>query len=335
MRRDRGLRVLFVAFAVLALAGCGSNGQNTMAPASPQEHRISILFWIMLAGTTIAFAILLTFLILGYFHRQRRGLPFGASDKVGTGVVIGLGVATPIVLLIALFIYSDVFVNKTTSAPAPASTSRTVAIRGYQWFWQATYEGTDARVPDDIHIPTRTRVDVPVSTADVIHSLWVPELNRKIDTIPGTNNSIVIQANRPGAYRGQCAEFCGLQHAHMALMIYADPPAKFRKWLANQAAPARTPTTAEEKRGRQIFLSQACSGCHTIRGTSAQGRIGPDLTHVASRPDLAGLAFKNTRANLIAWINDPQKVKPGVKMPDLHLSMADIRSVVTYLESLK
>jgi len=241
----------------------------------------------------------------------------------------------PIVLLTTLFVYSDLFVINSTAAPAANTTKRTIQIVGHQWFWEARYPGTDAVTANDIHIPAGVRVNTVARTVDVIHSFWVPELNRKIDLIPGQRNTVLLDANRPGIYRGQCAEFCGLQHANMSLDVYADPPATFRAWLAHQAAPARDPTTGDERRGREIFLSHACSGCHTIRGTNAHGRIGPDLTHVGGRQDLAGLAIPNTPEEMTRWIDDPQAIKPGVKMPDLHLSSADIRSVVSYLESLR
>jgi cytochrome c oxidase subunit 2 len=334
MGRVRGLRVVLLAFTVLALAGCGEK-QSTLSPASPQAHKISVLFWIMMAVAWAGLALVVGLIALGWVHRKKRGLPFGGGEKAGTALVIGLGVVMPIVLLVTLFVYSDIFVIKSTAAPDPRTTQRTVQVIGHQWFWEARYAGTNAVTANDIHIPAGVRVLVAGRTADVIHSFWVPELNRKIDLIPGQPNTVLLEASRPGAYRGQCVEFCGLQHANMSLVVHADPPARFREWLAQQAAPARKPTTPEERRGREIFLSHACSGCHTIRGTSADGHIGPDLTHVGGRQDLAGLAITNTPENMLRWIDDPQRITPGVKMPDLHLSRDELNSVVAYLESLK
>jgi cytochrome c oxidase subunit 2 len=335
MGRVRALPVVvLVACPVLVLAGCGGK-QNTLAPASPQEHKISVLFWIMMAVAWAGFALIVGLLALGWVHRKKEGLPFGRGDKTGTGLVIGLGVAMPIVLLTVLFVYSDLFVLNSTAAPDARTTKRTVEIVGHQWFWEARYPGTDAVTANDIHIPAGVRVNTVVRTVDVIHSFWVPELNRKIDLIPGHRNTILLDASRPGTFRGQCAEFCGLQHANMSLVVYADPPARFRAWLANEAKPGREPSTPDEERGREIFLSHTCSGCHTIRGTSADGHIGPDLTHVGGRQDLAGLVLGNTPANMLRWIHDPQHIKPGVKMPDLHLAQDEERSVVAYLESLK
>ena len=335
MGRVRALPIVLLACPVLLLAGCGGGKQNTLNPASPQEHKISVLFWIMMAVAWAGFALIVGLLALGWVHRKKEGLPFGRGDKTGTGLVIGLGVAMPIVLLTVLFVYSDLFVLNSTAAPDARTTKRTVEIVGHQWFWEASYPGTVAVTANDIHIPAGVRVNTVVRTVDVIHSFWVPELNRKIDLIPGQPNTVLLDASRPGTFRGQCAEFCGLQHANMSLVVYADPPARFRAWLANEAKPAREPSTPDEQRGREIFLSHTCSGCHTIRGTSADGHIGPDLTHVGGRQDLAGLVLGNTPANMLRWIHDPQHIKPGVKMPDLHLSQAEERSVVAYLESLK
>jgi cytochrome c oxidase subunit II len=165
----------------------------------------------------------------------------------------------------------------------------------------------------------------------VIHSLWVPELDRKIDLIPGRTNRVLLYADHPGVYRGQCAEFCSLQHAHMSLYVVADEPARFDAWLHAQSAPA--PATAS--RGRSLFLSTTCSSCHAIRGTGARSDIGPDLTHVAGRMSLAALTTGNSPADLLRWISDPQHVKPGAKMPALDLSPSDFRAIAAYLRSLR
>jgi cytochrome c oxidase subunit 2 len=211
----------------------------------------------------------------------------------------------------------------------------TVRITGHQWFWEVSYPGTGAVTANEIHIPARTRVQVVARTADVIHSFWVPQLNRKIDMVPGRTNRVLLYADRPGVYRGQCAEFCGLQHAHMAMKVFAQSPTRFHAWLANMEQPAAPPETAEQRRGRQLFLSNACAGCHTIRGTPAAGEIGPDLTHVASRTTLAAATIPNNAHALERWISDPQRVKPGNKMPALDLTQADFKAIRNYLHHLR
>jgi cytochrome c oxidase subunit 2 len=171
-------------------------------------------------------------------------------------------------------------------------------------------------------------------TADVIHSFWVPQLNRKIDLLPGRVNRILLYAAKPGRYRGQCAEFCGLQHAHMSTYVFADPPDRFKAWLDEIKRSAQTPASAEERQGEQVFLSNQCASCHTIRGTPARGEVGPDLTHLQSRTTLGALTIPNREDYLARWIADPQHFKPGNKMPALGLSGTDLQNVVAYLESL-
>jgi cytochrome c oxidase subunit 2 len=169
----------------------------------------------------------------------------------------------------------------------------------------------------------------------VIHSFWVPELNRKIDTIPGQRNRILLYADSPGVYRGRCSEYCGLQHAHMGILVFAQPAAQFRAWLAREARPARKPTGTLALTGERVFTTGPCQSCHTIRGTSADGITGPDLTHVASRTTLAAGTIPNRRDDLARWIQDAQHVKPGNQMPDLELRKRQVQALVAYLRSLK
>jgi cytochrome c oxidase subunit 2 len=197
------------------------------------------------------------------------------------------------------------------------------------------YPGTKAVTANEIHIPVNTRVRIVGRTTDVIHSFWVPELNRKIDLIPGQTNQTLLYADQPEVYRGQCAEFCGLQHAHMAFEVIAQPRPAFDAWLRRESAPARQPTSASEQRGESVFAANQCASCHTIRGTSADGTVGPDLTHVGSRQTLASDTIPNTRAELESWIADPQAIKPGNVMPQLPLPKQDLEDVVTYLRSLR
>jgi cytochrome c oxidase subunit 2 len=178
-------------------------------------------------------------------------------------------------------------------------------------------------------------VDVRLRTADVIHSFWVPSLTSKRDLIPSKTNQLWLQADRAGTYRGQCAEFCGVQHAGMSFLVVAQPAGAFRSWLADQARPASTPTAALAARGEQVFTSAACSSCHTVRGTSAQGDVGPDLTHFGSRQELGAGVAPNTTGWLGGWIADSQTVKPGNLMPPQPLPSADLQAVIAYLESLK
>jgi cytochrome c oxidase subunit 2 len=324
---------LVCAFA-LAAAGCGSQ-QDVLRPESHPARRIDHLWWVMMTGAWIGFGAVAFLLLLGWIRRNRAHLPFGGRDRAATSLVIGLGVAIPIVVLTVLFVYADIFVIRSTAAPKRSSTSLTIRVVGHQWFWEVRYPGTAAVTANELHIPVDTRIDLVGTTADVIHSFWVPALNRKIDLIPGRTNRVLLEADRPGTYRGQCAEFCGLQHAHMSLYVFAEPKAKFRTWLADMAGPAPPPAHAEARKGEGLFLSSACASCHQIRGTSARGQIGPDLTHLATRTTLAALALPNSPNELADWIADPQHAKPGNKMPALGLKRAELRTLVAYLESLR
>jgi cytochrome c oxidase subunit 2 len=333
----RAASIVIAAAAALALpvAAWAGDNQNALHPASKQEHSISVLWWVMLVGCSIGFGVIAILLFLGWVRRNRASLPFGGGDRAGTAIVIGLGVFVPIVILSALFVWSDLYVIKTTEAPAASSTRMSVKVIGHDWWWEVRYPGTRAVTANEIHIPVRTRVDMLGTTADVIHSFWVPELNRKADLIPGRVNRLLLDANRPGEYRGQCAEFCGQQHAHMAMYVFGDPPNVFRKWLANEERPARRPASAQAREGARLFLSLPCSGCHMIRGTPADGTIGPDLTHLATRTTLAALTLPNEPPDLAHWIEDPQRYKPGSKMPGFSLTARQREALVAYLEGLK
>jgi len=329
-----GLRALPLAALLLVVAGCGGN-QNTLDAKSKQAHAISHLFWWTAVGAAIGFALVCGLLLLGWLRRNRTELPFGGGERVGTALVIGLGIALPLVLLTLLFYWSDVVVMRSTAAPKPGTTQLTIRVIGHQWWWEVRYPGTKAVTANEIHIPVQTPVQVVGTTDDVIHSFWIPALNRKIDLIPGRENRVLLDADQAGIYKGQCAEFCGLQHAHMTATVVAQPADEFRAWLANMAAPVRAPATQQERRGRAIFLSESCAGCHRLRGTPADGDVGPDLTHVASRMMLAAGTIPNNPAGLAGWIADPQHFKPGNLMPSVPLEGSGFGDVVAYLESLR
>ncbi|HEX5450122.1 MAG TPA: cytochrome c oxidase subunit II [Gaiellaceae bacterium] len=301
---------------------------NVLSPASHQARDIASLWWWMLGASGVGFAVVVGLLVAAWMRRRR---PATADDEISTRFVVALGIVVPILVIGSLFVIANIFVIRTTQAPAGTATRLTVRVIGHDWWWEVRYPGTSVVTANEIHIPTRTPILLEATTADVIHSFWVPELNRKIDTIPGRLNKIELEADRPGYFRGQCAEFCGLQHAHMALAVYAQTPAEFRRWLAQQKQPVQPSNTV----GGQLFLDGTCSECHTIRGTSADGTTGPDLTHLASRATIAALTLPNTPSNLAAWITHNQQIKPGNKMIDVQLPPAKLRALVAYLESLR
>jgi cytochrome c oxidase subunit 2 len=212
---------------------------------------------------------------------------------------------------------------------------RTIDVIGHRWWWEFRYASDGLTTANEMAVPVGEAVTVRLRTKDVIHSFWVPELTRKVDLTPGKVGSVVITAEHPGFYRGECAEFCGLQHARMTLRVLALPPDEFEAWRRAHVHPATAPATARTRDGQRVFLGSTCVACHTIDGTPAAGQIGPDLTHLASRRTIAGGTLAKTRGNLARWIRDPQAIKRGAQMPPSHLSRRELQSLLDYLESLK
>jgi len=325
-------RLVTLGLPVLLATGCTSN-QAITNPATRPARDINTLWWAMLAGALVVFAVVVVLLVIAFVRRGRPGEP-SHDDRGPYKVIIGGGLAAPIVVLAILFGFV-IHVMPATSAP-PGPTKLTVDVIGHQWFWEVRYPGTTAVTANEIHIPSGTAVDVRATTVDVIHSFWVPRLNRKIDMIPGRANRIELDAPDPGVYRGQCSEFCGVGHAQMSFYVIVQPPAQFRAWLRAQSRPAATPTTAAGLLGRHTFLTVGCEDCHVIRGTSAAGRVGPDLTHIGSRRTLAALTIPNTPRMLYDWISNPQAIKPGARMPGFaSLPATQRHALVAYLEALR
>jgi cytochrome c oxidase subunit 2 len=324
--------LVLLASAVLLTAGCGGSDQSTLDPASPQSSKIATLWWTMFAGGVVVMAVVLLLVVVAVLGRRSRRTGRWAP---GTVFVATAGVAIPVVVLVALFALTLSTVTDTAPAGRDTGAGITIDVTGRQWFWDVEYRDRGIRTANEIHVPVGEPVELRVRTADVIHSLWVPRLNRKIDMIPGRTNTLTLEADTAGSYRGQCAEFCGLQHAHMALWVVADPPARFEAWLAAQARPAAAPDTPGEQQGQQILLGSACVYCHRIAGTNASGRVGPDLTHIASRRTIAAATLPNSRGYLAAWLLDPQHFKPGNKMPGTDFTGDQLRRVLDYLGSLR
>jgi len=295
-----------------------------------------LLWWWMLAAAVLVFVGAVALLVVAWFRRGTAGLPFfGERESIPEVMVVVFGVAIPIVALVALFGVANVYLIKQTAPPDPRSTAMTIDVIGHQWWWEVRYPGTTAVTANEIHIPVDTRVNVVATTADVIHSFWVPALNRKIDMIPGLNNRVLLYSSSVGKFRGQCSQYCGLQHAHMSLWVFAQTASAFRGWLAHMASPAMPPGTTQAKAGERLFITASCASCHQIRGIGATATVGPDLTHLATRTSLAALTIPNTPAALASWIHNPQAIKPGTRMPDLGLPSDQVSELVSYLQGLK
>jgi cytochrome c oxidase subunit 2 len=320
---------------VLALtpAAHAGNNQSSLHPHSHAARDIASLWWGLLVGSAIVVFVVTLLVVIAALRAlsRRREAEQVDSSRVKALVFAG-GFLVPILVLATLLVLT-LRTLPATSAPR-GHTALTVEVTGRQWFWDVRYPGLEVKTANEIHIPVRTPVRLDVKTADVIHSFWVPELNRKIDMIPGRTNSILLRADRAGTYRGQCAEFCGLQHANMAFLVIAEPRDEFDSWIARERRPAAPPTGAL-RRGEQVFMDVGCGGCHAIAGTRANGTVGPDLTHVAGRRTLAANTIPNTKGYLSGWILDPQHIKPGNKMPGLQLNGLQLELILDYLESLR
>jgi cytochrome c oxidase subunit 2 len=344
------------AGAALLLAACGTaRDQSAVDPAGPQAGRIGDLFWLNVWINSGVFALVMIVTLVA-IARRRTGVEGPGAGAFGdalalrptvcpdpdrerrAGIVASVAVGLT-VLILAVFLAGDWVVGRHLRALDDAKDPVDITITGRQWWWDVEYreDGADKtfRTANDIHVPVGRAVKVRLQSSDVIHSFWAPNLHGKRDLVPGHPTTITFRADSPGSFTGQCAEYCGHQHAHMRFTIAADEPAAFKAYLDAQRAPAVEPQTDAQRRGRHVFLSSTCVMCHTIRGTIAGARTGPDLTHVASRPTIAGGTLPNTRGNLAGWILDPQHVKPGNRMPSQSLPAGDVHALLDYLESLK
>ena len=287
----------------------------------------------MLWISTAVFVVVCGFLLKAML-RGRRDHGEGRDDSIdgheprwGEPFIAIAGVFIPALILGGVYLYSLRQMNALSDAGSNPAMEIEVVARN--WWWEARYPN-GAITANEIHIPVGRPVRLKLTTRDVIHSFWVPELQAKTDHVPGHDNYMWLQADEPGRYRGQCAEFCGLQHTNMVFYVVADQPAAFEAWVDNEAADAGL---ASEIEGEEIFLSASCAGCHTVRGTTAQGTLGPDLTHLATRETIAGV-LPNTYEDLYAFVADPHPFKPGVSMPPSELSTDEIQAVVDYLIGL-
>ena len=318
----------------------GAPNQSVLESSGPLADRVESLWWFALITASLVYLATvggLWWAAARARRRERQGEDLHPDDeqRMTRGVTLAVG-ATVVILLV--FLVTDLSVGRTLD-PVPRAHPITIEVTGKQWWWDITYADTSAQgrftTANEIHVPVGQPVLLLLTARDVIHSFWAPNLAGKKDLIPGYTQSMWFQADTAGDYRAQCAEFCGVQHAKMALHVIADPPETYRQWVASQRAPAKTPTDSVADRGREVFLTGQCAMCHAITGTSAASRNGPDLTHLASRRTIAAGTLPNTRGALAGWIVDPQRVKPGTHMPPNQLAPPDLDALLTYLQSLK
>lgn len=309
------------------LVGCeGERTQSALHPASPAAASVARLWWILLAVCGGYFLLVMLLLFIAIFRSSRQ--PAAPPRYGGRVFIITGGVAVPAIILVSFLFFS----LQTTRALQTPESALTIQVNGHQWWWGIEYPDQDVITANEIHIPVGEPVALELTSADVIHSLWVPELQGKIDLLPWRTTSFWIEADRPGVFRGQCAEYCGLQHAHMALDVVALPPGEFAAWVAQRQTPI---PEADPEEGHQVFLQAGCASCHTVRGTAASGKVGPDLTHIGSRRTIGAGLLRNNYGNLAGWVANPQAIKPGIEMPPTHLEPGELHLLVQYLTGLE
>ncbi len=311
---------------------------SVLNPSSPQTRLIDRLWDAMYLVSAMVFVLVVLALLLSAF-RRRDGEAAEADPGQERSLTTAVSIATALTVLILFgFLVYDVAVGRQLTRGLGKDALQ-VRVIGHQWWWELQYRDSVAHnwftTANELHIPAGRPVALELLSTDVIHSFWPPTISQKRDLIPGKDNSLWLQADTPGVYRGQCAEYCGQQHAKMAFLVIAQRPDSFASWLAAQRDTALTPTTELARRGQEVFLASSCVMCHAIAGTPAGSRVGPDLTHLASRRTIAAGTLPNTRGNLAGWIVDPQQIKPGTRMPPNQLKPADLQALLAYLETLK
>jgi cytochrome c oxidase subunit 2 len=331
-------RPIILATIAASTLGCIMGNESAYNPAGPQSGRINGLWWYMFSVATVIW-VLVTIAVLYASRRGHKRALADDSDDMNHRMRRPVEIATAITVLILV----GTLIYSVNTGEALASLPRDKALRiqiiGHQWWWEAEYmdpvSGNQITTANEIHIPIGEPVQIVGSSADVIHSFWIPNLAGKKDLIPGHATAMWFQADKPGIYRGQCAEFCGHQHAKMALLVMAEPRSQFEAWYNSQLQPAAPPPDSMSKVGENVFMSKGCPLCHTVGGTRAQGRIGPPLTHIATSYTIAAGSLKNTTGNMAGWIVDPQRIKPGVRMPPNDLSGSELQALLSYIGSLK
>lgn len=340
-----GRRILVRCFKLLIL-GCGLAGLfGAPVKAAPLEYLtgsgekagpVIALTWGVIVISLVVIAVITALLAGAVWKKPPLTMAVGEKTMIGSEegghnwLWIGAGISS-LVLLFAI-VWTVVVLAKVIAPPTPPKV--TIEITGRQWWWQARYDSPDpSRVfvtANEIHIPAGQPVRLRLIGGDVIHSFWVPQLSGKTDTIPGQINETWLEARQPGVYRGQCTEYCGLQHAHMGIVMIADTPADFRKWWGHQLEAAH----ATNLPGEADFVAH-CGGCHAVRGTAAAGVFGPDLSHLMTRTTIAAGTFPNNAEMLRHWISDPQSLKPGALMQAPEITSSQLDQIYAFLETLR
>lgn len=322
--------VAATGLAAAALAGC-SGRQSALDPAGREASELAFLFWAMAAGAAVIWLA-----VIGIAFYATRLRPEPHEEWVGRTLILAGGVAFPLIVLTGLLVPGLAMIP---ALRAPPGGPLRVEVSGEQWWWRVTYrrpDGSAVASANEVRLPRGQRVELVLTSPDVIHSFWVPSLAGKVDMIPGRTNRLAVEPTEVGMFRGVCAEFCGTSHALMAFETVVMEPADFDAWLAQEAAPAAVPSAGPAAEGARLFGSLGCGGCHAIRGTDARGVVGPDLTHVAGRLSLGAGILSNDHGGLMRWIAATDEVKPDVRMPAFGmLPSPELEALTAYLASLR
>jgi cytochrome c oxidase subunit 2 len=305
--------------------------QSALDPAGPEAEAVARLTWIMLAAATAILLLVMTLAAYAVFRAPQKRRPVSANVFIAGG-----GIIFPLAVLSALLVHGVPLMGELRGAEAGALR---VQVTGHMWWWEVRYRGPDGEwiaTANELHIPVGRTVSVSLSSADVVHSFWVPSLAGKIDAIPGRLTAIALRADRPGVYRGQCAEFCGAQHALMSFRVFAVQPEDFERWLQQLNATARPASGEQAIAGREAFLAHGCGDCHTVRGLVRGSGPAPDLTHVGSRAWIGAGAMRNTPENIVTWLAHGEAVKAERAMPSFaHVEPATLSAIAQFLTGLE
>ncbi|MEU3453407.1 cytochrome c oxidase subunit II [Micromonospora sp. NPDC006766] len=329
-RRTRPRPVAAALLSLCLLAGCAGDSPSALNPGGTGATRISGLWWLLFWIAVAVFVEVMALMTWALVFR-RGSVRVRHSQPMRFVAVAGAGL--PFIILVT--VYGFGLRDLAALGKSPGRDAPTIEVIGHRWWWEVRYQGASGATANELHIPVGERVRVRLRTDDVLHSFWVPQLMPKMDLIAGEERQTWLEAQRAGSYRGQCAEYCGTQHAHMAFMVVAESRADFDAWVARLDAPARAPQTDAERRGQQAFVQGTCAACHSIRGTGAQGKVGPDLSNVGSRWSIGAGAVPNDPGHLGGWIANSQTVKPGNYMPPQPVNADQLPDLIAYLRSLK
>ena len=326
-----------VALVVVALPACGRDSPSILDHHGPEARHVAGVWWLMFGLAAAVYVVVAGLVVIAILKGRRDPeptaiVPAGTDGRSESAFIWAGGIVAPVVILAVLAV---VTVTTTRDVRRAKAGELQVEVTAKRWWWDVRYPEAGVATADEVHIPVGRPIDVVLRSDNVVHSFWVPQLAGKLDAVPGQTNHLRFEASQPGTYLGECAEYCGIQHARMGFIVVADAPADFDRWLARRSGAGTGPTSEATAEGQLVFMREACAGCHTIRNTQATGTLGPDLSDFGSRQWIGSVTLPNTRGNLAGWISNSQTIKPGNLMPPISLDADELTALVAYLESLK